>query len=190
MSTQNSHKRSPSRCETESQKPCSKARARIRKRAGLGRILCIRDVAERLFFVYKRDLTEVILTHDRSGSEQHISQRKHQADRIYQKTSLPGQNIIVGDYSYYDDVDGAERFEEHVTHHYEFLGDRLIIGKFCAIARGVEFRHERRESQDEQPHDLSVQHNGRRMGAVHPGAGGSSAEGRYRRRKRCGSGRM
>ena len=22
-------------------------------------------------------------------------------------------------------------------HHYEFLGDKLIIGKFCAIAQGV-----------------------------------------------------
>ncbi len=48
-------------------------------------------------------------------------------------------NIQVGEYTYYDDPDGPERFEEHVTHHYEFLGDRLIIGKFCAIARGVEF---------------------------------------------------
>ena len=26
-----------------------------------------------------------------------------------------------------------------MTHHYEFLGDKLIIGKFCAIARGIEF---------------------------------------------------
>ena len=30
-------------------------------------------------------------------------------------------------------------FQEHVTHHYEFLGDKLIIGKFCAIAKGIEF---------------------------------------------------
>ncbi len=29
--------------------------------------------------------------------------------------------------------------KEHVTHHYEFLGDKLIIGKFCAIAKGIEF---------------------------------------------------
>ena len=36
-------------------------------------------------------------------------------------------------------MNGAERFKEHVTHHYEFLGDRLIIGKFCSIARGIEF---------------------------------------------------
>lgn len=58
---------------------------------------------------------------------------------VYIKNVITRPNIIAGDYSYYDDVDGAERFEEHVTHHYEFLGDRLIIGKFCAIARGVEF---------------------------------------------------
>ena len=36
-------------------------------------------------------------------------------------------------------MNGAEKFEEHVTHHYEFLGDKLIIGKFCAIAKGIEF---------------------------------------------------
>ena len=58
---------------------------------------------------------------------------------VYIKNVITRPNIIAGDYSYYDDVDGAERFEAHVTHHYEFLGDRLIIGKFCAIARGVEF---------------------------------------------------
>ena len=28
---------------------------------------------------------------------------------------------------------------QHVTHHYEFIGDKLIIGKFCAIAKGIEF---------------------------------------------------
>ena len=33
----------------------------------------------------------------------------------------------------------AEDFEKHVTHHYEFIGDKLIIGKFCAIGKGVEF---------------------------------------------------
>ncbi len=47
--------------------------------------------------------------------------------------------IIIGDYTYYDDVDGADQFEKHVTHFYDFIGDRLIIGKFCAIAKGVEF---------------------------------------------------
>jgi virginiamycin A acetyltransferase len=55
------------------------------------------------------------------------------------KNTITRPNIIVGEYSYYDDVNGAEKFEEHVTHHYEFIGDKLIIGKFCAIAKGVEF---------------------------------------------------
>lgn len=57
----------------------------------------------------------------------------------YIKNVIKNPNIIVGDYTYYDDVDGADRFEEHVTHHYDFIGDRLVIGKFCAIAKGVEF---------------------------------------------------
>lgn len=34
---------------------------------------------------------------------------------------------------------GRKNFESHVTYHYEFLGDRLIISKFCAIAKGIEF---------------------------------------------------
>ena len=58
---------------------------------------------------------------------------------VYLKNVITRPTILVGDYTCYDDVDGAERFEEHVTHHYDFLGDRLIIGKFCAIGRGVEF---------------------------------------------------
>lgn len=58
---------------------------------------------------------------------------------VYLKNVITRPTILVGDYTYYDDVDRAERFEEHVTHHYDFLGDRLIIGKFCAIGRGVEF---------------------------------------------------
>ena len=55
------------------------------------------------------------------------------------KNIITRPNIIVGEYSYYDDMDGAEKFEDHVTHHYEFIVDKLIIGKFCAIAKGIEF---------------------------------------------------
>jgi virginiamycin A acetyltransferase len=57
----------------------------------------------------------------------------------YIKNVVKNPNIIIGDYTYYDDVDGADQFEKHVTHHYPFIGDKLIIGKFCAIARGIEF---------------------------------------------------
>ena len=55
------------------------------------------------------------------------------------KNVITRKNIIVGDYTYYDDKNGADAFEEHVTHHYEFNGDKLIIGKFCQIASGIEF---------------------------------------------------
>lgn len=57
----------------------------------------------------------------------------------YIKNVVTDPRIVVGDYTYYDDCDGAACFERHVTHHYAFIGDRLVIGKFCAIARGVEF---------------------------------------------------
>ncbi|MDA1760559.1 Vat family streptogramin A O-acetyltransferase [Bacillus cereus] len=54
------------------------------------------------------------------------------------KNTITKSNILVGDYSYYDAKDG-ETFEDRVLHHYEFLEDRLIIGKFCCIASGVNF---------------------------------------------------
>jgi len=53
----------------------------------------------------------------------------------YVKPTLKNKNIIVGDFTYFADAD----FESCVTHHYEFYGDKLIIGKFCQIAKGVEF---------------------------------------------------
>ena len=53
----------------------------------------------------------------------------------YVKPTIKSKNIIVGDFTYFSDTD----FERHVTHRYDFYGDRLIIGKFCQIAAGVEF---------------------------------------------------
>ncbi|MDR1368060.1 MAG: CatB-related O-acetyltransferase [Candidatus Accumulibacter sp.] len=53
----------------------------------------------------------------------------------YVKPTITRPNIIVGDFTYFSGVD----FERHVTHHYETYGDRLVIGKFCQIAQGVEF---------------------------------------------------
>lgn len=47
--------------------------------------------------------------------------------------------IEVGEYSYYDDPAGPEQFEKNVLYHFPFIGDKLIIGRFCAIARGVKF---------------------------------------------------
>ena len=51
------------------------------------------------------------------------------------KPTIKNPNIVVGDFTYFADTD----FEEHVTHHYDFIGDKLIIGKFCQIGAGVEF---------------------------------------------------
>lgn len=54
---------------------------------------------------------------------------------IYVKPTIENKNIIVGNFTYIADSE----FESHVTHHYEFNNDKLIIGKFCQIASGVEF---------------------------------------------------
>lgn len=57
----------------------------------------------------------------------------------YIKNVVNNSNIIVGDYTYYYGEDENDDFNKHVTHHYDFIGDKLIIGKFCSIAKGVEF---------------------------------------------------
>lgn len=54
---------------------------------------------------------------------------------IYVKPTIKNPNITVGDFTYF----GEEDFESRVTHHYDFNGDKLIIGKFCQIAAGVNF---------------------------------------------------
>lgn len=54
---------------------------------------------------------------------------------IYVKPAIKNPNIIVGDFTYIADSE----FESHVSHHYEWNGDKLVIGRFCQIASGVEF---------------------------------------------------
>lgn len=53
------------------------------------------------------------------------------------KNFVKAPNIIVGDYSYYDDPIDPEGFEKNVL--YNYGSDYLIIGKFCAIATNVKF---------------------------------------------------
>ena len=55
------------------------------------------------------------------------------------KNIIKNPNIIVGDYTYYDDFDQVENFEKNVKYHFDFVGDKLIIGKFCMIASDVKF---------------------------------------------------
>ena len=54
---------------------------------------------------------------------------------IYVKPTITNPNIVVGDFTYIADSE----FESHVTHFYPWIGDRLVIGKFCQIGKGVEF---------------------------------------------------
>ena len=54
---------------------------------------------------------------------------------IYVKPTIQNPNIVVGDFTYIADSE----FESHVTHFYPWSRDRLVIGKFCQIAAGVEF---------------------------------------------------
>ncbi|MBQ6438939.1 MAG: CatB-related O-acetyltransferase [Mogibacterium sp.] len=56
-------------------------------------------------------------------------------NEIYVKPTITNPNIIVGDFTYIAD----SKFESHVTHLYPWSKDKLIIGKFCQIAAGVEF---------------------------------------------------
>ena len=54
---------------------------------------------------------------------------------IYVKPAVKNPNIIVGEFTYIADSE----FEGHVTNFYPWSRDKLIIGKFCQIAAGVEF---------------------------------------------------
>jgi virginiamycin A acetyltransferase len=57
---------------------------------------------------------------------------------VFLKPLITSPLIEVGEYSYYDDPDAATVFEtNNVLYHYG--PDKLIIGKFCALATGVKF---------------------------------------------------
>lgn len=55
------------------------------------------------------------------------------------KNIVRNENIIIGDYTYYDDFENVKNFERNVKYHFAFVGDKLIIGKFCMIASNVTF---------------------------------------------------
>ena len=61
-------------------------------------------------------------------------------DRLcFLKNVISNPNIVVGDYTYYDDFEDVSNFEKNVKYHFDFTGDKLIIGKFCMIASGATF---------------------------------------------------
>ncbi len=69
------------------------------------------------------------------GSE-HMVDHKRLA---FLKNIVKHPNIEVGEFTYYDDPASAENFENNVLYLYPFSKEKLIIGKFCAIATGVQF---------------------------------------------------
>ncbi|QIX60105.1 CatB-related O-acetyltransferase [Hymenobacter lutimineralis] len=63
----------------------------------------------------------------------------HHRRLVFLKNLITRPNIEVGEYTYYDDFEDPANFERNVLYHFDFIGDRLIIGKFCALASGVKF---------------------------------------------------
>lgn len=55
------------------------------------------------------------------------------------KNIIKSNQIIVGDYTYYDDPEDINNFEKNVLYLFEFMGDKLQVGKFCQFATGVRF---------------------------------------------------
>lgn len=70
-----------------------------------------------------------------------IYPRKDDKTTIYLKNVIRKQDIIVGDYTIYNDFErNPEDFEKNnVLYHYPINNEKLIIGKFCSIACGVKF---------------------------------------------------
>ena len=67
--------------------------------------------------------------------------RTNDYQTIYLNTIINNPNIIVGDYTIYNDfVNDPAQFEKNnILYHYPINQDRLIIGKFCSIACGAKF---------------------------------------------------
>lgn len=56
------------------------------------------------------------------------------------KNVVKAPNVFIGDYTYYDDGRDPTGFETHnILFNYPEFGDKLIIGKFCQLASGVQF---------------------------------------------------
>ncbi len=58
---------------------------------------------------------------------------------IYLKDVITNPNIVVGDYTMYNDFRDDPTLFEHnnVLYHYPINDDKLMIGKFCSIACGA-----------------------------------------------------
>lgn len=70
-----------------------------------------------------------------------IYPRSKDRETVYLKNVISDPNIIVGDYTMYNDfVNNPTLFEKNnVLYHYPINHDKLYIGKFCSLACGVRF---------------------------------------------------
>jgi virginiamycin A acetyltransferase len=70
-----------------------------------------------------------------------IYPRTGDKETIYLKPAITNSNIIVGDYTIYNDfVNDPTEFEtNNVLYHYPINHDKLTIGKYCSIACGAKF---------------------------------------------------
>lgn len=64
---------------------------------------------------------------------------KHHDKLCFLKNIIKSPNISIGDYTYYDDFKSVDNFRKNIRYHFDFVGDKLIIGKFCMIASDVQF---------------------------------------------------
>ena len=76
-----------------------------------------------------------------NSSQRAIYPRTWDKETIYLKNVITNPNIIIGDYTMYNDfVNDPRLFEKNnVLYHYPINKDKLIIGKFCSIACGAKF---------------------------------------------------
>lgn len=74
-------------------------------------------------------------------SEKQIYPRANDRETVYLKHVITNPNIIVGDFTMYNDfVRDPRDFEKNnVLYHYPINRDRLNMGKFCSIACGAKF---------------------------------------------------
>ena len=72
---------------------------------------------------------------------ENIYPRTNDHETVYLKNVIKNPNILVGDFTMYNDfVYNPRQFEKNnVLYHYPINHDKLIIGKFCSIACGVKF---------------------------------------------------
>jgi len=74
-------------------------------------------------------------------SEKTVYPRSGDSQTVYLKNVITNPNIIVGEYTMYNDFvhDPMEFERRSVLYHYPVNRDKLYIGKFCSIACGAKF---------------------------------------------------